>query len=73
DFDSRVEIKTGDELEMLGKTFNEMARQVKSSITQIREERDRSEFFKDLLGHEITNINQGISLYIVYGTIVEQP
>ena len=64
DFDSRVEIKTGDELEMLGKTFNEMARQVKSSITQIREERDRSEFFKDLMGHDITNINQGISLYM---------
>ena len=64
DFDSKVEIKTGDELEALGNTFNEMARRVKSNITRIRKERDRSEFFQDLMGHDITNINQGISLYM---------
>ena len=36
DFDYRVEIKTGDEIEGLGNAFNKMAEQVKSSIAMER-------------------------------------
>ena len=40
DFDAKVEIKTGDEIEVLGDAFNKMAERVKSSIGALRQKNE---------------------------------
>ena len=63
DFDAKVKIKTGDEIEGLGDAFNKMAEQVKSSIGALRQKSEEQKvllstipafvYFKDRNGNYI--------------------
>lgn len=47
------DIKTGDEVETLAKSFNEMGRNIKKMITELKQEQEKQKKFLDNVTHEI--------------------
>ncbi len=47
------DIKTGDEVEKLANSFNEMGRNIKKMITELKEEQEKQKKFLDNVTHEI--------------------
>ncbi len=64
DYNARVEINTGDELELLGKAFNNMALRIKEAITE------REHLIKNLEG--IYNATRALISEIDYTTILKE-
>ncbi len=67
-FDHRVEIRTGDEIERLGDAFNEMAERVKSSIAEEQKRRKIEEALREISGV----LNSTLELKEVLDLILKQ-
>ena len=57
EFDHQVEIKTGDEIEGLGDSFNEMAQRVKNAIEEERAARGETENIMNTMINTLTVVN----------------
>jgi signal transduction histidine kinase len=57
DYEVSIEARRNDEIGDLERAFNSLVEEVKKRDERIRTEKDRSEFYLDLMGHDINNMN----------------
>jgi signal transduction histidine kinase len=57
DYDVSIEAKRNDEIGDMERAFNSLVSEIKNRDERIRAEKDRSEFYLDLMSHDINNMN----------------